>query len=61
MQCTTRQQSILFPNGIQAILGAGSFGPERQYTTQSQINNLFFDKSNNSKIAGYRQVSEMAP
>ena len=62
MQFTTRRQSVLFPNGLQETLGLGqeALVSKDNSLPKAYINYLFFDKDNNFKSGGYRQVSETA-
>jgi hypothetical protein len=63
MHLMARKQSVLFPNGIQKTLGLGQsalVSKDNSIPPPANINNLFFDKDNNFKSGGYRQVSESA-
>ena len=53
---------FLFPNSIQETLGLGqaAFVSKHNSLPKAYINYLFFDKENNFKNGGYRQVSEAA-
>jgi hypothetical protein len=62
MQFKTKKQSIIFAPGIQETLGLGQAGlvSKDNSIPKAYINYLFFDKENNFKSGGYRQVSEAA-
>ena len=63
MQYTTIKQFVSFPNGIQETLSLGQAAlvSKDNSIPKAYINYLFFDKENNFKSGGYRQVSEAAP
>jgi hypothetical protein len=57
-----RKQSVLFPNDVQDTLGLrqAALVSKDNSIPKAYINYLFFDKENNFKSGGYRQVSEAA-
>jgi hypothetical protein len=62
MHFTARKQSVSYPDSIQETLGLSQAAlvSKDNSIPKAYINYLFFDKENNFKSGGYRQVSEAA-
>ena len=62
MHFTARKQSVSYPDSIQETLGLSQAAlvSKDNSIPKAYINYLFFDKENNFKNGGYRQVSEAA-